>query len=125
MTPKPDTSSPVSSTAIHARRPRAKWFQRIASILFVIFCLELGLFLLIYPWTESWSANYFSYLGQGAIGPLRLQPAWHELWNNSYVRGAVSGLGLVNIWVAVAEALRMYIGGDSRNDVGNNSREET
>ena len=29
-------------------------------MLFVIFCLELGLFLLIYPWTESWSDNYFS-----------------------------------------------------------------
>ena len=91
----------------HPPRPRASWFQRIASVLFVIFCLELGLFLMIYPWTESWSANYFSW-----IGPLKLQPRWHEIWNNPYLRGAVSGLGLVNIWVAVAEALRMYIGTD-------------
>jgi hypothetical protein len=90
-------------------RPGGIWFQRIASVLFIVFCLELGLFLLLYPWTDSWSANYFSF-----IGPLQLQPAWHEFWNNGYVRGAVSGLGLVNIWVAVAEALRMYIGNDNK-----------
>src|SRR5579863_2445675 len=90
---------------------RTGWFQRIASVLYIIFCLELGLFLLIYPWTDNWSGNYFSW-----IGPLKLQPYWHQLWNNSYLRGAVSGLGLVNIWVAVAEALRKYIGGpDSGN----------
>ncbi len=77
-------------------------------MLFIIFCLELGLFLLIYPWTDSWSGNYFSW-----IGPLRLQPLWHQIWNNGYV-GAVSGLGLVNIWVAVAEALRKYIGNDNQ-----------
>src|SRR5271168_1884576 len=91
LTPSPpDTSpTPVSPT----RRPG--WFQRVASVLFIVFCLELGLFLLIYPWTDSWAGNYFSW-----IGPLRLQPVWHQLWNNSYVRGAVSGLGLLNIWVA-------------------------
>ena len=88
-------------------RPRSGWFQRLGSVLFVIFCLELGLFLLIYPWTESWSDNYFSSLGRGAIGPM-----WNEIWNNGYVRGAVSGLGLLNVWVAVAEALRMFIGND-------------
>jgi hypothetical protein len=90
-------------------RPAGIWFQRIASVLFIVFCLELGLFLLLYPWTDSWSANYFSF-----IGPIRMQPAWHELWNNGYTRGAVSGLGLVNIWVAVSEALRMYIGNHNR-----------
>ena len=108
MTPESDplTSVPPAGSP----RPRRSWFQRIGSVLFVIFCLELGLFLMLYPWTESWSANYFSW-----IGPLKLQPVWHEIWNNSYVRGAVSGLGLLNIWVAVAEALRMFIGGDDKD----------
>lgn len=87
-------------------RPRIGWFQRIASVLFIVFCLELGLFLLIFPWTDSWTLNYFSW-----IGPEALQPVWHDFWTNHYLRGAVSGLGLVNIWVAIAEALRMYLGG--------------
>jgi hypothetical protein len=100
MTPEPGLITP-------APRPRRSWFQRLGSVLFVIFCLELGLFLLIYPWTESWSDNYFSSLGQGAVGA-----AWQGIWNNGYLRGAVSGLGLLNVWVAVAEALRMFIGSD-------------
>jgi hypothetical protein len=99
--PQETTFSPTAKPA------RTSWLQRIASVLLVVFCLELGLFLLIYPWTDGWSGNYFSW-----IGPLRLQPSWHEIWINRYLRGAVSGLGLVNIWVAVAEALRMYIGND-------------
>ncbi len=90
---------------------RVTWFSRITTVLLIVFCLELGLFLLIYPWTDSWSANYFSW-----IGPLKLQPYWHEFWNNHYLRGAVSGIGLVNIWVAVAEALRMYIGNDTSSE---------
>jgi hypothetical protein len=93
---------PVPAPGTPAKRT---WWQRLASILLIIFCLELGLFLLIYPWTDSWAANYFAW-----IGPIKLQPYWHQLWNNPYVRGAISGLGLLNIWVAVAEALRMFIG---------------
>ena len=82
-----------------------KWFQRLSSVLFGIFCFELGLFLLIYPWTESWSENYFS-----AAVPDHVVTFWHEGWNNPYVRGAVSGLGLVNVWIAVAEVFRMFSG---------------
>ena len=37
MTPEPDAITP-------APRPRRSWFQRLGSVLFVIFCLELGLF---------------------------------------------------------------------------------
>ena len=90
--------------------PRRSWFQRITSVLFIVFCLELGLYLLIYPWTDSWAGNYFAW-----IGPLKLQPYWHQVWNNAYLRGAISGLGLVNVWVAVAEALKMYIGNEGQN----------
>ena len=74
------------------------WFQRLTSALFVVFCFELGLFLVIYPWTEAWSANFFSAAARGGIGRRMA-----EIWNNSYLRGAVSGLGFVNIWIAMAE----------------------
>ena len=79
--------------------------RKLGQVLLIIFCLELGLFLMIYPWTDRWAENYFSW-----IGPVRWQANWHEVWDNNYVRGAIAGLGLVNIWIAVAEALRMYIG---------------
>jgi len=79
------------------------WFRRLSSVLFVIFCFELGLFLIVYPWTEAWTDNYFS-----MAVPDTMATAWRDLWNNSYVRGGVSGLGLVNVWIAMAEVFQMF-----------------
>jgi hypothetical protein len=83
--------------------PGPNWFQRLSSILFIIFCFELGLFLLIYPWTDGWSDNYFAWAISGSV-----QPAWHSFWDNSYVRGGISGLGVVNLWIAIAEVFRLF-----------------
>jgi hypothetical protein len=79
------------------------WLQRLSSVLIIIFCLELGLFLLIYPWTDAWSDNYFAWAVQGSA-----RMAWHSFWANSYVRGGVSGMGAVNLWIAVAEVFRLF-----------------
>ena len=80
-----------------------RWFRRLSSVLFVVFCFELGLFLLVYPWTDAWADNYFSVTLPGSA-----LSTWRTLWNNPYVRGGVSGLGLVNVWIAVAEVFRMF-----------------
>lgn len=85
--------------------PGPTWFQRLSAVLFAIFCFELGLFLVIYPWTREWTDNYLSVAVPDAI-----RTGWRLLWNNPYVRGGVSGLGLVNVWVAVAEVLQMFSG---------------
>jgi len=79
------------------------WFQRLTSLLFIIFCFELGLFLLIYPWTDGWSDNYFAWLVRGPS-----QAAWHAFWDNSYVRGGLSGLGIANLWIAIMEVFHMF-----------------
>ncbi|MDP9055417.1 MAG: hypothetical protein M3N93_14125 [Acidobacteriota bacterium] len=70
---------------------------------FIIFCFELGLFLLIYPWTDGWTDNYFAWAVQGSV-----QTHWHEFWDNGYMRGCISGVGVVNLWIAVAEVFRMF-----------------
>jgi hypothetical protein len=97
-----EVKTPTAAPAEN-ERPAPGWFQRLSSVLFVIFCFELGLFLLIYPWTDAWTENYLSLLA-----PARLETGWRMLWNNSYVRGGVSGVGLVNIWIAVTEVFRMF-----------------
>ncbi len=112
MTPDPTSPAPRQPDsppvpAAPSAPPQPHWFRRFASVIFIIFCLELGLFLLIYPWTDSWAGNYFSWLG-----PAQVQAVWHGIWIKGYVRGAISGIGLINIWIAIAEALRMYIGGN-------------
>lgn len=83
--------------------PGPGWFQRLSAVLFIIFCFELGLFLLVYPWTNSWTDNYLAWVVPGAM-----QTRWHQFWNNTYVRGAVSGLGLVNVWIAILEVFHMF-----------------
>jgi len=85
--------------------PGPSWFQRVTAILFIIFCFELGLFLLIYPWTDGWSDNYFAWAIPGAM-----MTKWHIFWGNRYVRGLISGVGLVNLWIAVAEVFRLFSG---------------
>jgi len=82
--------------------PGPGWFQRVMSVLFIVFCLELGLFLLVYPWTDGWSDNYFGWAVRENVA------RWHTFWNNSYVRGAVSGMGAVNLWIAIAEVFRLF-----------------
>lgn len=106
MTPEP--RQPEQEVAVTPEAPRPGWLPRVGALLLIVFCLDLGLFLLIYPWTDSWGANYFAW-----VGPMQWQPSWHQIWTNGFTRGAVSGVGLLNVWIAVAEALRMYIGNGS------------
>jgi len=77
--------------------PVYHWYHKMSAVVFITFCLEIGLFLLVFPWTEYWDSNYFS----GLIPQLR------EYWNNMYVRGAVSGLGVVNLCISFGEIFRL------------------
>lgn len=78
-------------------RPIYRWYHKIWAVLFIVFCLEVGAFLLVFPWTDSWGSNFFSVL----------VPEWHGYWDNAYVRGAVSGLGVVNIYISLLEIFRL------------------
>ena len=62
-------------------------------LLLTAFFLETGAVLVLAPWSQFWDRNYFA---QGL-------PFIHTLMINNFVRGAVSGLGIVNILAAVAE----------------------
>lgn len=101
----PEQTEPLEEAPAPASNRNAApgWFQRFSSILFIIFCFELGLFLVIYPWTDAWTENYLS-----LAAPATLEAGWRLVWNNSYLRGAVSGVGLANIWIALTEVFRMF-----------------
>jgi hypothetical protein len=60
-------------------------------VLFVVYCLEAGLFLLVAPWTGSWERLALA-LGAGLL---------RRLGELSWLRGLVSGFGCVHlIWAA-------------------------
>lgn len=73
------------------------WHRRVWAICFAIFALEVGLFLLLFPWMDSWNVNHV----QTWLPPLQ------DLWEDRYLRGAVSGLGLVNVYIACREVIRL------------------
>lgn len=64
---------------------------RLFLLSLILFCLELGVFLLILPWTSLWEHNYF----------LFRYPDLTSWLLNHYLRGALSGLGLVDLGVGV------------------------
>lgn len=76
--------------------------SRVVTILYILFCFEMGVFLFVLPWVSIWSRNFF-------IGHY---PWVSHLAANYFVRGAVSGIGLADIWLAGYELWRF------RRDLG-------
>jgi hypothetical protein len=62
-------------------------------LLLTAFFFEAGLVLLIVPWSVYWERNYF----------VQALPMLMPLLTNDFVRGAVSGLGLVNLVAGFVE----------------------
>lgn len=66
----------------------------MATLLSIVSSLLVGIVLIVAPWTVLWDANYL-------LQPL---PLLRSLLLNPFARGAVSGLGVVNILLAIDEA---------------------
>jgi hypothetical protein len=60
--------------------------------------LEVGLVLTLAPWSTYWDRNYFA----------EALPLVQGIVTNNFVRGAVTGVGLVNLAAAVAELVSMF-----------------
>ena len=65
--------------------------------------LETGLLLILIPWSAFWERNYFLETSSVLGGWLK----------NNYARGAITGLGLVNVWAALAELADLFGGRSS------------
>ena len=92
----PDSMLTDKTEEAPPHRPVRLW-RRIQSIVFILFCLEMGVVLVLFPWSSLWDRNYF----------FTLAPQWSPLFSSSYLRGAISGVGVINVWIAVSEAWRL------------------
>ncbi len=73
--------------------------NKILVIVFIFFCFELGFFLIIFPWSQYWENNLFlSYL-----------PSIRDFMLNNFLRGAVTGLGIVDIGLGLWEAMHFRL----------------
>ena len=90
----PSRPQPEAATA-PSHHPLPVWLQRTFLVILVIFCVELGLLLIAIPWTSIWTENVL----------LRNSPRLREFLAHGFVRGCVSGLGFLDIWLGIWEAV--------------------
>jgi hypothetical protein len=72
--------------------------------LFAIFAFEIGTFLLVFPWMDSWTLNHLPSFFPGH------EIALQDLWDDPYFRVSLSGLGLLNVYIALRQALQLIRG---------------
>jgi len=64
--------------------------NRTLRIALLLLWVELGILVILLPWSDWWNVNYFLRYGGFAT-----------LIQNPFVRGAISGLGVINVLLAV------------------------
>lgn len=72
------------------------WIAMFSGLAWIILCFELGAFLVVYPWMDGWDRNMFATWREG----------WNGVWLSPWFRGAVSGLGTLNLIIALVELFR-------------------
>jgi hypothetical protein len=70
---------------------------RLWTICFVIFAFEIGGFLVVFPWMEAWQLNHLR----------AMYPPLSGIWDDPYLRGAITGLGAVNLLVAIGQTVHL------------------
>ena len=87
---------PVPSAPPEAKVSRTTiWLHRLSLVIFVIFCIELGMLLAVLPWTRIWTDNSL----------LAAHPGWRGLVQDNFVSGIITGIGLVDVWIGIWEAV--------------------
>lgn len=72
------------------------WLQRMSLFVLVLFCVYLGVLVMVLPWwPRMWDQNMF----------IEARPQLAAFLHNGAVRGLISGLGALDIWIGVSEAV--------------------
>jgi hypothetical protein len=86
---------PANPAPAVEKKPRSVWPRRLMLIIFVVFCMEVGIMLAVLPWKQLWVNN-----------PLVLRfPQMRAILGNFFVRGMFSGLGLIDLFIGIWEAV--------------------
>jgi hypothetical protein len=91
------TESALSSEPSNPASGSSGWEKagrRLGGVLYILLCVETGVFLLVLPWSAIWERSFL----------LRYYPLLRPIYLSAYLRGAISGLGLVNLWLGVSQA---------------------
>ena len=88
----------LSTTGFPATRAPATplWLMRLWVVIRVAFFIELGMVLVVLPWTRGWTENSL----------LAAYPEVRFFLQKYFVRGLISGLGVLDIGFGIMEAVR-------------------
>ena len=87
---------PPEQNGENSRRMAPVWLQRLSLFVLVLFCVYLGVLVAIIPWwTRVWDHNLL----------IVSHPWLSSILHNGAVRGIISGLGLLDIWIGISEAV--------------------
>jgi hypothetical protein len=79
-----------------SKRTAPVWLQRLSLFVLVLFCVYLGVLVTVLPWwTRIWDQNMF----------IQARPWLAAILHNGAVRGIISGLGMLDIWIGISEAV--------------------
>ncbi|MBI4747352.1 MAG: hypothetical protein HY774_02620 [Acidobacteria bacterium] len=74
---------------------------KLTVVFYILICFEIGALLIILPWSSYWNENFFLfYLTSYFHSDIFLQ-----FMQSGYVRGAVTGLGIINVVMGFLEIL--------------------
>jgi len=68
--------------------------RKLRQIMVVLLAMEAGLVLLVMPWSVLWDRNWWFFGSEH----LRV------ILSNNFLRGAVSGFGMLTLWVGISFA---------------------
>ncbi len=91
-TPAPE-EDPGQLTPPNAHPP--VWAQRLLLGAEVAIALWAGILVMVLPWTRLWVENPL----------LSGWPSLKFILTQSFVRGLISGIGLVDVWIGIADAV--------------------
>ncbi|HSR06158.1 MAG TPA: hypothetical protein VLM42_03330 [Bryobacteraceae bacterium] len=82
-------------------RPPGTLRRRLWIVLFALFAFEIGAFLVVFPWMDSWSLNHIpSFFAENQV-------AAQDVWDDPYFRSALSCLGALNVYIALRQIVQL------------------
>ncbi len=95
---------PMDIGSMRVGRRGLPWYAKVLRLFFIVFCFEIGVILIVFPWLRIWEMN----------NAVLYAPWLADVWGNPFFRGALSGLGLINVYISFLEILRLFRGEASR-----------
>lgn len=95
MLARTGTSRRASSGSSRLRHEGSVLIRRLV---FIAFFIEVGLLLIVVPWSGFWENNYFA----------AAWPGLRPILTNNFLRGAVTGLGIVNLCAGFADVALIF-----------------